>query len=45
MKTLLGFICFALRSVGYDVTWHSGCSSVQVTGQDGQKWDVQVTQQ
>lgn len=45
MNVLLGFICFALRSVGYDVTWHKGCGSAQVTGQDGQKWDLRVTRQ
>lgn len=43
MNTLLGFICFALRQVGYETTWHRGCKSVQVTARNGQKWELLVT--
>lgn len=40
MRLILGFICYALGTIGWTVDWPPGAVSLLVTDRQGRRWRV-----
>lgn len=44
MRIVLGFVRYALGTIGWDVDWPLGADHLLVTDHHGRRWQLKVTQ-